>query len=571
MFSFKTAFRGALVLVVLLSALVFFFSNSYADSWTFGPASVSGNLTPGQTLTVAASFKAPSNAGANYLLDTEVYNSAGAKVAQWYDIAWLNAGQSVKRSYSWSTGGLSNGTYQFRQGVFSPNWSKSFGWNSQTGSATLGAILNVSPASWKSSASLKAAPATAGGANTVVASFTAANSGNYILDMELYDNAGHRLNQWFENRSMVAGQTQALNANFTAQTGTFVIKTGLFNPAWQLQSWNETALNFQVAAVINPQTPAASGFMRGVNLAGADFGDGNVPGVYGVDYTYPTASELDYYKNKGLNLIRLPFRWERVQHNLWGGLDGAELGRIDGVVAAAKARNMKVILDVHNYMRFRLNGSLYLIGSGQVPTAAFADFWTKLAARYNGETTIYAFSLMNEPHDTNGTWGPVAQAGLNAIRQSDRGHLVLVPGDGWSGAWKWQQFNAGLILNDPSNNLMYEAHQYFDRDSSGTYAESYDGSGAYPSIGVDRVQPFVSWLKAHNLRGIVTEYGVPNNDPRWQTVLDNFLTKLDSEGIGGTYWAGGPWWNWKTYGISSEPFNGQDAPVMSVISRHPGR
>ena len=163
---------------------------------------------------------------------------------------------------------------------------------------------------------------------------------------------------------------------------------------------------------------------------------------------------------------------------------------------------------------------------------------------------------MNEPHDTNGTWAATAQAGLDGVRSSDATHLVLVPGDAWSGAWSWKQNNDNLLLKDPSNNLMYEAHQYFDRDSSGTYNQSYDASGAYPMIGADRVQPFIDWLKTNKLRGIITEYGVPNNDPRWQVVLDNFLNKLDSAGIGGTYWAGGSWWG--DYALSSEPTEEQD-------------
>jgi hypothetical protein len=55
--------------------------------------------------------------------------------------------------------------------------------------------------------------------------------------------------------------------------------------------------------------------MFGVNLAGAEFG--SVPGTYGVDYTYPTSSELDYYAAKGVTLIRLPFLWERMQPALY--------------------------------------------------------------------------------------------------------------------------------------------------------------------------------------------------------------------------------------------------------------
>jgi len=312
-------------------------------------------------------------------------------------------------------------------------------------------------------------------------------------------------------------------------------------------------------------SPSGTGYRRGVSLAGAEFSEQALPGTYGTDYTYPTAAELDYYQGKGLTLIRLPFRWERLQPALNAPLDSAELGRIDAVVVAARARNMQVILDVHNYARYYGE----VIGSAAVPNAAFADFWRKLAGHYQGESAIWAYGLMNEPHDTGGLWPAAAQAGADGIRAVDRAHTLLVAGDCWSGAWSWQACNATLSVSDPAHNIMYEAHQYFDADSSGTYPQSYGASGAYPTVGVDRVKPFVSWLEQHNARGFLGEYGVPDNDPRWLTVLDQFLSYLDSNGIGGAYWAGGPWWG--DYPLSVEPRNGQDRPQMAILVKHPSR
>ncbi|WP_169815739.1 cellulase family glycosylhydrolase [Pseudotamlana agarivorans] len=92
----------------------------------------------------------------------------------------------------------------------------------------------------------------------------------------------------------------------------------------------------------------------GANLAGADFGN-NMAGTYNLDYTYRTESEFDYFHSKGLNLIRLPFKWERIQRSLNGDLDATELQRIKTVLALAKAKNMLIILDLHNYCRYKLN------------------------------------------------------------------------------------------------------------------------------------------------------------------------------------------------------------------------
>jgi endoglucanase len=172
---------------------------------------------------------------------------------------------------------------------------------------------------------------------------------------------------------------------------------------------------------------------------------------------------------------------------------------------------------------------------------------------------------MNEPHDSANLWKQTAQAGLDAIRQVDRNRLVLAPGDGWSGAWSWKHFNNDFLLDDPAGRILYEAHQYFDIDHTGTYKWGYALSGATPDRGVEWVRPFVDWLKQHAQKGIITEFGVPNNDPRWLELAHRFLVYLAHENIPWTYWAGGPWWG--DYPLSAEPKNGIDAPIMRVLTK----
>src|SRR4030095_3450839 len=59
----------------------------------------------------------------------------------------------------------------------------------------------------------------------------------------------------------------------------------------------------------------------GVNLAGAEFTPTQLRGIYNTHYTYPTTAEVDYFTGKGMNIIRLPFRWERLQHSLDAAFD----------------------------------------------------------------------------------------------------------------------------------------------------------------------------------------------------------------------------------------------------------
>ncbi|HAT81152.1 MAG TPA: glycosyl hydrolase family 5 [Flavobacterium sp.] len=319
---------------------------------------------------------------------------------------------------------------------------------------------------------------------------------------------------------------------------------------------------FSIKNDVYSQTPF------GVNLAGAEFGS-NFPGTYNIDYTYPTSSELDYYHAKGLNLIRLPIKWERIQPILNGNLSAPELLRIKNFLLLAQNRNMNVIIDLHNYCRYNINGIDRIIGSNDLSIDNIKNLWTKLALELNTYTNIWGYGIMNEPHDllVNATWFNIAQEIINGIRINDVTTRIIVGGDSYSSAARWMQYSDNLKnLSDPSNKLTFEAHVYFDNDASGSYDSNYDNEGAYPNIGVDRATPFVNWLLINNLNGFIGEYGIPANDNRWLVVLNNFLSYLKANCINGTYWAGGPWWG--NYILSIEPELGVDKPQMSTLLNH---
>lgn len=298
---------------------------------------------------------------------------------------------------------------------------------------------------------------------------------------------------------------------------------------------------------------AAEPPMTGVNLAGGEFGS-NVPGTYNTDYTYPTQAEFDYYRARNLTLIRLPFKWERIQSSLNGSLNATEMARIDTVIGYARARDMKVILDMHNYNSYKLNGTSYQVGSAQVPISAFRNVWTQIANRYKTEPAIFGYDLMNEPQGTLANWQAAAQEAVNGIRTHDTSHWVIVEGVGWAGTQSWVSINGSLSVSDPTNKLMYSAHSYWDKNHDGVYG-SYAAEGGYPEMGVDYAKPFVNWLNQNNYKGFIGEYGVPHNtdSAAWGVVLENFLAYCRDNGVSGTYWAGGPWWG-DGYALGCEPY-----------------
>jgi endoglucanase len=305
----------------------------------------------------------------------------------------------------------------------------------------------------------------------------------------------------------------------------------------------------------------AGSLLLGVNLSGAEFGT-RVPGTFGVDYTYPTHAEVDYYAGKGLGVIRLPFLWERIQRSEGGPLDSTELARLDDVVSYATGKGLKVDIDPHNYGY----GFGNLIGSTQTPNTAFADLWGKLAAHFKSNSNVI-FGLMNEPHDQSASvWLGSANAAIAAIRNTGAAQEILVPGSYWDGAWTWVSSDndtvVGAGVQDPAHNFAFEVHQYLDSDGSGN-------SGAISTtIGVERLTAITQWAEQTGSRLFLGEVGV-TSDQTNLTALDNMLGYMQQHTgawQGMTFWSGGPWWG--NYQFSIEPQNGVDKPQMGILLQH---
>lgn len=311
-----------------------------------------------------------------------------------------------------------------------------------------------------------------------------------------------------------------------------------------------------------PRKPAHPRY-TGVNIATGGFASKRIPGRYGFDYFYPKPQETAPFAAAGMNAIRVPVLWERLQPRPNAPIDAAELARLDESIAGLGGFGL-IILDVHNYAKYRGQRLDQIDPRG----AMLADLWTRLARHYAGDKRI-AFGVMNEPNGLSATaWRPIAEASLQAIRATGARNLVLVPGTNWSGAHSWTKGSdsngeALKTLVDPANNMAFEMHQYPDADSSGTHQECVS-----PKAAAQAFDSATTWLRANKARGFLGEFGA-SSDPNCLAALDAVLGTLDAGSdvwLGWTYWAGGALWG--PYMYSVQPDKTGDKPQMSILIRH---
>lgn len=320
-------------------------------------------------------------------------------------------------------------------------------------------------------------------------------------------------------------------------------------------------LVFETSAVV-----AGPVCFKGVNISGAEYGIDSA-NVYGTNYIYPSEKTVRYFAEKGMNIVRLPFRWERLQPVFGGPLDRTELDRLKQAVELLRTYGMTIVLDPHNFGYY--SGKQMV--TAEVPAQAFADFWIRVALEFPGEEDI-VFGLMNEPYDILAEdWLAAANQAIAGIRAAGADNLVLVPGTNWSGATSWSSDrkagNNSRVMSgvvDPGQNFAYEVHQYMDEDFSGTHETCPQATEA-----LEGLERFTGWLNEQNAKGFLGEFG-GSKDPACLAGLTEMVRFMDAHPdrwLGWTYWAAGDWWP-ETEGNNIQPVNGRDRPQLTELMRN---
>lgn len=329
-------------------------------------------------------------------------------------------------------------------------------------------------------------------------------------------------------------------------------------------TYTAAALGFSGTAKIVVYTPDLAGppQMFGINFASGTFSlDGALIPTWAADW--------DFYQARGLTLIRVPIKWQQMQPTLGGSLNTGIMNKLATVLALANARGMKVIFDMHNYGVY--SSDTQVIG-GTVAYASYQDVWEKVSQFFStnpDRAALFGFDIMNEPVKMPGdTWQTGIKYAIAGIRKYDMTSYIIVEGMGWAGAQDWTSRNTGLGAVDPACRVIYSAHSYWANSNNDGYG-SYDTEKAYPNRSIDKMRPFVDWVKKRKFHGLIGEYGVPTNvaspDLRWHDLLRNGLQYMRDNGISGTYWANGRAFGGYHLAADSGTTPVQEAPPMTVL------
>ena len=306
----------------------------------------------------------------------------------------------------------------------------------------------------------------------------------------------------------------------------------------------------------------------GVNLAGGEFYDPNkiAEPKFGTNFIYPNDAQFEYFATKGMNIFRVCFLWETLQPKAKEPFRPAEIDRLKAVVKSGTDKGLIVILDPHNYARYFGK----VVGGPEVGFDVFADFWSRLAGEFKDNDKVW-LGLVNEPHDLPAEqWLSAANAAIAAIREAGAKNRILVPGNAYSGASSWTADWYGgangiwmLKIVDPLDNYVFEVHQYLDSDCSGSHPQVVS-----PTVGSERLKPFVQWCREHKKKGFLGEFGVAASEDGQKAVEDMLVSMEKDRDVweGFTWWSAGAWWG--DYMFNLEPKDGKDRPQMAWLVPH---
>lgn len=169
---------------------------------------------------------------------------------------------------------------------------------------------------------------------------------------------------------------------------------------------------------ISAQTP----FNRGVNLTGWF----QTSGARQIQYSKYTKKDFENIKNLGCDVIRLPINlFYMTSGSPDYTVDPLFLEFLDQAVNWADELQMYLIIDNHT--------SDDLGSKNPNLESVLTNVWAQMAIHYKDKSGYVIYEILNEPNGiTTSAWALIQQKAIDAIRNVDTKHFIIVGGSGFN-------------------------------------------------------------------------------------------------------------------------------------------
>lgn len=241
-----------------------------------------------------------------------------------------------------------------------------------------------------------------------------------------------------------------------------------------------------------------------------------------------------------------------AEYDRW--LDG-RLAELDQALVACRRYGLKVVIDLHSPPGGRYeNGDLAIFHEAAYQTH-FIALWEKIARRYQGNSAVWGYDLINEPAQTQPPPAGVADylgaqvLAAKAIRAIDPQIPMFIESAQWDSPAAYRDLEPVAIPNVIYEVHMYAPHGFTHQGVRGPWTPTaYPGAIAGAEWNKERIrrelQPVRDFQRAYNVHVYVGEFSAIRWAPGAERYLRDCIEVFEEYGWDWSYHAYREWDGW---------------------------